>query len=104
MVPHLRAGDQAKYTDSIKNFPTPQNISQVRLWYSLENQVAYCFCKIETMAPFSQLLSPGNVLVWDAELEQAFIASKAKIVELIQEGVYSFDPQACDLPLHRLQQ
>ena len=65
---------------------------------------SYCFCKIETMAPFSHLLSPGNVLVWDAELEQAFIASKAKIVELIQEGVYSFDPQAGDLPLHRLQQ
>lgn len=82
----------ARYTEAIGNFPTPMNITQVRSWYGLVNQVAYCFCKTETMAPFRHLLSPGNVFQWDDKLEEAFVASKAKIVELIQEGVYSFDP------------
>ena len=81
-----------KYTEAISNFPTPTNISQVRSWYGLVNQVAYCFCKTETMAPFRHLLSPGNVFQWDDKLEEAFVASKSKIVEMIQEGVYSFDP------------
>ena len=82
----------ARYTEAIGNFPTPMNITQVRSWYGLVNQVAYCFCKTEMMAAFCHLLSPGNVFQWDDKLEEAFVASKAKIVELIQEGVYSFDP------------
>ena len=82
-----------KYTDSIRNFPTPKNITEVRSWYGLINQVAYCFCKTETMAPFRHLLSPGTEFVWTDELEKSFVASKAKIIELIQEGVYSFDPK-----------
>ena len=82
----------ARYTEAIGNFPTPMNITQVRSGYGLVNQVAYCFCKTKTMAPFRHLLSPGNVFQWDDKLEEAFVASKAKIVELIQEGVYSFDP------------
>ena len=82
----------AKYTESIRNFPTPKNITEVRSWYGLINQVDYCFCKTEIMAPFRHLLSPGNDFVWTGELEKAFVASKNKIIELIQEGVYSFDP------------
>ena len=82
-----------RYTESIQNFPTPKNISEVRSWYGLINQVAYCFSKTETMAPFRHLLSPGTEFLWTDELEQSFIASKKKIMELIQEGVYSFDPK-----------
>jgi hypothetical protein len=45
------------------------------------------------MAPFRHLLSPGNEFFWTDELEKAFVASKTNIIGLIQEGVYSFDPQ-----------
>ena len=82
----------AKYTESIRDFPTPKNITEVRSWYGLINQVDYCFCKTEIMAPFRHLLSPGNDFVWSDDLEKAFVASKNKIIELIQQGVYSFDP------------
>ena len=44
------------------------------------------------MDPFRHLLSPGNEFMWTDELEEAFIAGKKKIVEMIQEGVFSFDP------------
>jgi hypothetical protein len=41
-----------KYIKAISNFPTPTNISEVRSWYGLINQVAYSFVKTEHMAPF----------------------------------------------------
>ena len=34
-----------KYIESIRNFPTPTNISEVRSWFGLINQVAYSFVK-----------------------------------------------------------
>ena len=33
-----------------------------------------------------------TAFVWNDELEQAFVASKEKIIEMIQKGVFSFDP------------
>ena len=67
----------AKYTASIRDFPTPTNISDVRSWYGLVNQVAYCFNKTPVMAPFRHLLSSKTPFVWTADLETAFAASKA---------------------------
>ena len=81
-----------KYISAIKNFPTPKNISDIRSWYGLINQVAYSFIKTEYMAPFRDLLSPNTEFVWTEELEKAFMKSKQEIVELIKEGVSSFDP------------
>ena len=43
------------------------------------------------MAPFRHLLSPATVFAWTDELEEAFVASKEKIIEMIQIGVFSFD-------------
>jgi hypothetical protein len=34
-----------KYIEAIRNFPTPTNISEVRSWFGLINQVAYSFIK-----------------------------------------------------------
>ena len=81
----------AKYVESIKNFPTPTNISDVRSWFGLVNQVAYSFVKITHMAPFRHLLSESKPFEWNKELESAFQQSKQKIAELIIEGVASFD-------------
>ena len=81
----------AKYIESIKSFPTPSNISEVRGWFGLINQVAYSFVKTPHMAPFRHLLSDTQPFKWDQELEIAFQQSKEKIVEMINEGVASFD-------------
>ena len=43
------------------------------------------------MAPFRHLLSPATEFVWTDELEEAFVASKDKISEMIQIGVFTFD-------------
>ena len=80
-----------KYVAAIKNFPTPTNISEVRSWFGLINQVAYSFIKTEHMAPFRHLLSQSTVFEWNEDLEAAFKKSKEKIAELIKDGVASFD-------------
>jgi hypothetical protein len=49
-----------KYIEAIRNFPTPTNISEVRSWFGLINQVAYSFVKTEHMAPFRHLLSQSR--------------------------------------------
>merc|ERR1712030_268011 len=40
-----------------------------------------------------ELLSPATKFLWKEELETSFQTSKEKILELIKEGVASFDPQ-----------
>ena len=82
----------AKYTESIRNYPTPTNISRVRGWYGLINQVDYCFSKTPIMHQFRHLLSPAAVFEWTTELEEAFVTSRQRIIDLIQEGMFSFDP------------
>ena len=81
----------AKYIESIKNFPTPTNISEVRSWFGLVNQVAYSFVKTTHMAPFRHLLSESKPFEWNSNMESAFQQSKQRIAELIIEGVASFD-------------
>ena len=78
--------------DAIMNFPTPKNISSMRSCFGLVNQVAYFFAQAELMAPFREQLSSQNKKFhWDATLDGIFEASKKKIVELIVEGVKSFE-------------
>jgi hypothetical protein len=83
----------AKYTASIKDFTTTSNISEVRVWFGLENQVAYCFCKTEIMSPFRHLLTPNTPFEWKDDLEAAISASKETILEMIKKVVYSFDSE-----------
>ena len=47
-----------KYLSKISNFPTPQNIHDMRSWFGLVNQVSYCFAASTVMSPFHHLLRP----------------------------------------------
>ena len=82
-----------KYLESIVNFPVPGNISDVRSWFGLINQVAFAFSKGVIMAPFRDLLKAGNKFEWTEDLNKAFEASKQEIVRLVQNGVQMFDPE-----------
>merc|ERR1712215_555490 len=79
------------YLQAICDFPTPQNISDMRSWYGLINQVAYSFCKTAVMEPFRKFLKPSTPYVWTDELDKAFRDSKHKIINLVREGVNQFD-------------
>ena len=82
----------AKHIDVIKSFPRPRNVSDVRAWFGLVNQVSHYGRTARLMAPFNPLLSPKTSFIWDHSLEEAFERSKADIIKEIEKGVEIFDP------------
>ena len=82
----------ASMINAIAQFPTPTNITGVRSWFGLVNQVAYAFAQAEIMAPFRELLSTKRKkFYWDDTLDHIFEESKKQIISLIEEGVKSFE-------------
>ena len=82
-----------KYIQNILEFPTPKNISDVRSWFGLINQVAYAFSKGTIMAPFREFLKPDTKFGWTQEIDEAFNSSKVENVRLVKDGVKIFDPE-----------
>jgi len=81
-----------KILESIRSFPKPTNIHDIRAWFGLVNQVAYAFVQTSQMSPFRDLLKKKSPrFYWDDALDQAFEQSKQKILELIEDGVKTFE-------------
>ena len=80
-----------KQLEAIRNFPTPQNITDVRSFFGLVNQVAYAFASAQRMLPFRNLLKPDTPFQWTDELDKLFEESKTVIINEIQKGVEIFD-------------
>ena len=80
-----------RYLDAIQNFPPPKNVTDVRSWFGLINQVAYAFSASSRLLPFRSLLKPNTPFEWTSELQQIFEESKAIILSEIEEGVRIFD-------------
>ena len=78
--------------ESIRSFPAPRNISEVRSFFGLVNQVSFAFSMGEVMSPFRALLKPTTDFYWDTRLQGIFDRAKEQIVEEIKEGVRMFDP------------
>ena len=80
-----------KYLDSIRNFPTPINITDVRSWFGLVNQAAH-YNQLRTLIePFRKFLSPRVPFEWDDNYNRIFEESKISIIEAIKHGVTIFD-------------
>ena len=77
--------------EAIRNFPTPKNITDIRSWFGLVNQVSYAFASAKQMLPLRNQLKPGNQFTWTPELEKIFQESKATILNEIKKGVEIFD-------------
>ena len=78
--------------DAIRNFPTPKNITDMRSWFGLVNQVAYSFSQTDAMSPFRELLSSKTKqFFWDYTMSSIFQSSKDEILRLTREGVKSFE-------------
>ena len=82
----------SRYMQAISDFPKPRNITDVRSFFGLINQVAYTFSMTERMAPFRHLLQPKTPFVWSDELDALFDECKHIIAREIEHGVKIFDP------------
>ena len=80
-----------KFLEYILDFPTPANITDIRSWFGLVNQVAYAFAAAERMLPFRALLKPGTTFTWNDDMQSLFEESKSVIISEIEEGVRIFD-------------
>lgn len=58
-----------KYLNAILNFPKPTNITDIRSWFGLVNQVSYAFAATERMLPFRELLKPGSTFLLNDEVD-----------------------------------
>ena len=81
-----------KYLQTIVDFPTPKNLTDIRSWFGLVNQVSYTFSMTERMEPFRKYLKPGIPFVWDEEMDSIFQESKQVIISEIEKGVRIYDP------------
>ena len=81
-----------KYISAIRDFPTPSNITDVRSWFGLVNQVSSYGQLRSLMAPFRPFLSPKTPFRWDSQLDEAFRGCKREIIKAIEHGVDIFDP------------
>ena len=91
----------SRYLENIRDFPRPHNVTDVRSWFRLVNQVAYAFSMAERMQPFRKLLLHGVRFEWSPELENVFRESKEEIVQEIERGVCGVRVQA-NMPRHGL--
>ena len=69
----------SRYLEAIRDFPQPHNITDIRSWFRLVNQVAYAFSMAERMHPFRKLLKNGKRFTWSPELEDIFRESKDEV-------------------------
>ena len=81
-----------EFLDTIRSFPSPRNITDIRSWFGCIAQISYTFSTSPVMEPFRHLLSSKEPYQWTPELEDAFQASKEEIVQQCWKGVKSFDP------------
>ena len=81
-----------KYLESISTFPTPKNISHIRSWFGLVNQVAHYAQICDMVAPLKPLLSSKSQFYWTNDLDELFSSSKQAIVDAIKHSVEIFDP------------
>ena len=79
------------FLKAIENFPRPQNITDIRSWFGLVNQAAYCFSKCPVMEPFRNLMKKGSQFKWDEDLEKSFTEAKSTILRKIEKGIRIFE-------------
>ena len=77
--------------NGIRDFPTPQSVTDVKSWFGLVQHVAFTFSETGIMDPFRELLSKKRPFYWDGTLDDAFQKSKREIVRLSSAGVQAFD-------------
>ena len=82
-----------KYLQTIIDFPTPKNRTDIRSWFGLVNQVSYAFSMTKRMEPFRKYLKPRLPFIWDEEMDSIFEESKQVIISEIEKGVRIFDPR-----------
>ena len=82
----------SKHTEAVRLYPTPVNITDLRSFMALLQQVAYCYAISPAVSQFRHLLKPTEPWKWTKEINETFEQAKKVIAEKVEEGVRLFDP------------
>ena len=77
---------------AIRDFPVPNNLTDARAWFGPVNQVAWAYATSKIMLPFRDLVKKHSRFYWDANLQKLFEESKKILIDLVHEGVRTYDP------------
>ena len=82
---------------SISNFPRPSDITGIRSWFGLVEQVAFSFSKTRLMEPCRKLLAKNSEYLWTDKLQTSLELAKTEIVKPVAKGVtsYKLDSWTC---------
>ena len=79
------------HVQAIREYPTPRNITDLRSYFALVNQVSPFYAIQPELLPFRELLKKNSVFYWDGVLQKLFEESKTKIANNVLEGITRFE-------------
>ena len=77
--------------DAIRSFPTPRNVTDIRSFMALVNQVSAFHATQPQLLPFRDLLKKDTPFYWDQTLDRLFSETKLHIATEIEKGIMSFN-------------
>ena len=80
-----------EHIKAIREFPTPVNITDMRSYWALVNQVSPYYCIRPHLEPFRELLKKNTPWYWDGVLQQLFEESREHIANEVLDGIHLFD-------------
>ena len=79
------------HVKAIREYPAPRNITDMRSYFALVNQVSPFYATQPELLPFRELLKKNSVFYWDGVLQKLFDESKNKIADKVLEGITRFE-------------
>ena len=73
--------DSVKCLESILSFLEPKEISVVRSWFGLINQISYAVTLTDELRPFTDLLKPKIKFYWDESLKNCLRTLRKKLLQ-----------------------
>ena len=80
-----------EHVRAIRDFPTPTNITDMRSYWALVNQVSPYYSVQPQLQPFRELMKKSSKWYWDKVLQKLFEESRVNISEAVLEGITRYD-------------
>ena len=80
------------HTEAIRSFPTPRNVTDLRSFMTLVNQVSVFHATQPRLLPFPELLKKDSEWYWDGTIDSLFRETKTAIASEVEKGITAFDP------------
>ncbi|PAA50313.1 hypothetical protein BOX15_Mlig015377g3 [Macrostomum lignano] len=79
---------------AIRDFPKPENLTDLRAFFGLVNQIGFCSDKIASLGePLRELLKPRNEFMWSCEHEKAFDSMRKELSNVPTMAYYDHTRQ-----------